>query len=75
MEAFDFKEFWQSLSSSEKKQMAEEAGTTVHYIRTHLVYKTRVPGRKTMKKLYNACISINPEISKDQLVSFFYSAA
>lgn len=75
MQAFDFKAFWQSLSSAEKKQVAETAGTTVNYIRTHLVYKTRVPGRKSTKDLYNACASINPEISQDQLVSFFYSAA
>lgn len=75
MQAFDFKEFWQALSSEEKKQLAAEAGTTVYYIRTHLVYKTRVPGRKRMTSLYNACSALDPKINKDQFVSFFYSAA
>lgn len=75
MEAFDFKEFWQGLSSAEKKQLADEAETTKKYIVTHLVYKRRVPSRNLMNNLHKACVSINPEISKDQLVSFFYSAA
>lgn len=75
MAPFDFKEFWQGLSLDEKKQLAKEAGTTVNYIRTHLVYARRVPSRNYMTELHKAVTRINPEISKEQLLSFFYAAA
>ena len=75
MEPFNFKEFWQGLSLDEKKQLAADAGTTVNYIRTHLVYANRVPSRNYMNDLYKACVKINPSISKEQLLSFFYTAA
>ncbi|MCK0554679.1 MULTISPECIES: hypothetical protein [Pantoea] len=75
MEPFDFKEFWQGLSTEEKKQLAKEAGTTTHYIRTHLVYARRVPTRNYMTGLQKACAKIDPAITTERLLSFFYSAA
>ncbi len=75
MQAFDFKEFWQGLSTAEKNQLVHEAGTTKKYVTTHLVYSRRCPSRKLMTKLHKACVSIDPEITQDQLISFFYTAA
>lgn len=75
MQAFDFKEFWQALSTAEKNQLVNEAGTTKKYVTTHLVYNRRCPSRKLMTKLHKACERIDPQITQDQLVSFFYSAA
>jgi len=75
MQAFDFKEFWQALSAAEKNQLVHEAGTTKKYVTTHLVYNRRCPSRKLMSNLHKACINIDPQISKEQLTSFFYSVA
>lgn len=75
MEPFDFKAFWQGLTLEEKKELAREAGTTVGYIRTHLVYRRRVPSRKLMIEMYKACVHKDPSITKENLVTYFYSAA
>lgn len=75
MQAFDFKEFWQGLSTAEKNQFVQDAGTTKKYVTTHLVYSRRCPSRNLMTSLHKACSNIDPQISKEQLVSFFYSAA
>ena len=35
-EKFDFKKYWLELTPDERNAFAKEAGTTSHYIQTHL---------------------------------------
>lgn len=72
MEPFNFKQFWLGMSKDERDAFAEEAGTTTLYIMTHTQRRTRMPRERYMNKLFKACKKRNPELTKAQLVSFFY---
>ena len=39
---FDFKKHWLALTPDEREAFAQEAGTTSHYIQTHLTGKSAV---------------------------------
>lgn len=75
MGTFDFKKFWQSLSSAEKVKLATDAGTTTNYIKVHLVYCRRTPNKSLMERLYLACKQHDPQVTKEALIGFFYEAA
>lgn len=75
MSQFDFKKFWQGLSSDERKRLADDAGTTVNYIKVHLVYSRRMPNRDLMNSLYQACLAHEPELAKESFIGFFYENA
>lgn len=68
-----FKNYYQSLTPELKQQFATEAGTSVHYITTHLVYGRKIPKPKLMDGLAKACLKLNSGISKEMLLNFFYS--
>lgn len=68
----DFKSFYRSLTSEQKKSFAEQAGTTPRYIETHLVYASKVPGPNLMERLYNACVEFGASFTKTELIEFFY---
>lgn len=72
MEPFNFKQFWLAMSKDERDVFAEEAGTTAYYIMTHTQRRTRMPKKKLMDQLFKACKKRKPELTKPQLVSFFY---
>lgn len=66
----DFKSWWQARSDSEQEQIARAAGTTVGYIRTHLIYRRKRPTVELMKRLESAC---GGAFSYAQLREFFYA--
>jgi hypothetical protein len=72
MRQFDFKNFWQSLSTAERKQLADDAGTTVNYIKVHLVYGRRTPTKRLMDGLFQACRKHDAHLTREQVIGFFY---
>lgn len=48
---FDFKKHWLALTPDEREAFAQEAGTTSHYIQTHLTGKRKMPGKVLMDGL------------------------
>lgn len=72
-EKFDFKKCWLDLSPAERDQFAADAGTTSHYIQTHLTGRRKLPGQKLMNGLYKACRTRNWIRTKAELAIFFYS--
>lgn len=70
---FDFKQHWLDLTPDERDAFAADAGTTSHYIRTHLTGKRKMPGKRLMDGLFKACKSRHWIKSKSELAVFFYS--
>lgn len=70
---FDFKRNWLDLTPDERDEFAQDAGTTSHYIQTHLTGKRKMPGKRLMNGLFNACKSRNWIKNKTELAVFFYS--
>jgi hypothetical protein len=68
----DFKSFFQSLSETDRKAFAETAGTTVAYIRTHLVYGRKIPKKTTLNGLMAALGKFNSKITREELLNFFF---
>ncbi|MCF1821051.1 hypothetical protein L1K70_04325 [Salmonella enterica subsp. enterica serovar Anatum] len=56
----------------EREAFADEAGTTSHYIQTHLTGRRKMPGKRLMDGLFKACRSREWTKSKPELVLFFY---
>lgn len=73
VQKFDFKRCWLDLSPDEREAFAQEAGTTSHYIQTHLTGKRKMPGKVLMDGLFKACKSRQWLRSKAELAYFFYS--
>ena len=72
MEPFNFKQFWLGMSKDERDAFAEEAGSTALYIMTHTQRKTRMPKKKFIDQLFKACKKRKPNLTKQELVLFFY---
>lgn len=70
--AFNFKKFWLDMSKDEREAFARDAGTTSHYISTHLVRRDRTPSKSLMDKLITACEARKAIASKSELLEFFY---
>lgn len=70
---FDFKKHWLQLTPDERKAFADEAGTTAHYIQTHLTGRRKMPGKALMNGLFKACKSREWVRTKPELAVFFYS--
>ena len=70
---FDFKKHWLALTPDEREVLAKEAGTTAHYIQTHLTGKRKMPGKSLMDGLFKACKRRSWVKTKPELVTFFYS--
>jgi len=71
--AFNFKKFWLDMSKEEREAFARDAGTTSHYITTHLTRRGRTPSRKLMERLFSACEARNAVTEKSDFLNFFYS--
>ncbi|HEH6362481.1 TPA: hypothetical protein SHS77_004270 [Raoultella planticola] len=70
---FDFKQHWLDLTPDERTAFANDAGTTSHYIQTHLTGKRKIPGKRLMDGLFKACKSRQWIKNKTELAVFFYS--
>ncbi|EDV0317076.1 TPA: hypothetical protein P1079_000349 [Salmonella enterica subsp. enterica serovar Bareilly] len=70
---FDFKKHWLALTPDEREAFAAEAGTTSHYIQTHLTGKRKMPGKTLMNGLFKAANSRQWVRTKPELAYFFYS--
>jgi len=66
-------ENWLALTPDEREQFAVEAGTTAHYIQTHLTGRRKMPGKRVMDGLFRASRSRKWVKNKPELVTFFYS--
>lgn len=69
---FDFKKHWLNLSPEDREAFAIEAGTTSHYIQTHLTGRRKMPGKILMNGLFKASKNREWVNDKAQLVAFFY---
>lgn len=70
---FDFKKCWLSLTPDERDGFAEEAGTTSHYIQTHLTGRRKMPGKNLMNQIFIACKRRKWVTEKTELLAFFYA--
>lgn len=64
-----FKEYYLSLSKNARKSYAKKAGTTDHYIHTHLINRYKIPRKNLMLGL---CKASNGAITIDDLTAFFF---
>ena len=69
---FDFKKCWLALTPEERDAFAEAAGTTSHYIQTHLTGKRKTPGKRLMNGLFLAAKNLGWVSSKSEFAVFFY---
>lgn len=72
-EKFDFKKCWLDMSPAERDQFAAEAGTTSHYIRTHLTGRRKTPGKALMNRLFKASKARQWVRTLPEFAVFFYS--
>lgn len=68
----DFDEWFNSLSHDQKVAFAAEAGTTVGYIRVHLIRASKIPGIELMENLVAASHGI---FTLSGLAAWFYRTA
>jgi len=71
----DLKTFFLGLNTGEQERFAQRAGTTVGYLRAHLIRGGRVPRPALMESLAEACKEFGAELSKEDLLAFFYNRA
>ena len=69
----DLKTFFLGLEPSEQERFAQRAGTTVGYLRAHLIRGGKVPRPALMESLAEACKQFGAEFSKEDLLAFFYN--
>lgn len=67
------KEFYRSLAREKREAFARRAGTTTGYIEIHLLRdKKKIPQRKLMLGLAEACREFGSDISYGDLLAYFY---
>lgn len=66
---FSFHRFVSDQSPDELEAYAERAGTTVLYLKRHLIHKTRVPRIEMIETLVNAS---NGAFNKIQFIAWLY---
>jgi fibrillarin-like rRNA methylase len=72
VDKFSLKQMWLCMNADERKAFAADAGSTVHYIKTHTVRATKVPRQAFMDQLVKAVRKRKPEITKEQVIEYFY---
>lgn len=70
MSKSNFRDFFLSKSEKQKTEYAKKAGTTRSYIQTHLITRYKIPRKKLMEGLVDAC---NGAFTYEELLSFFYT--
>lgn len=71
--AMDLKDFFSRLDDSEQERFAKTAGTTVGYLRAHVLPRRKIPRSALMNGLVVACQTKDPQVTRAQVVEFFYS--
>lgn len=66
---FSFHKFISDQSPDELEAYAERAGTTVLYLKRHLIHKTRLPRIEMIETLVNAS---NGAFNKIQFIAWLY---
>ncbi|MCO9048774.1 hypothetical protein [Acinetobacter sp. UC24323] len=66
---FSFHKFISDQNPEELEAYAERAGTTVLYLKRHLIHKTRVPRIEMIETLVNAS---NGAFNKIQFIAWLY---
>ena len=60
------------LDDAGRVAFCELAQTSDGYMRVHLVHRRRIPRPDLMGRLLNACQRVDPSITREQLLHFFY---
>ncbi len=66
----NFKAYFLGLSKAERERYAKAAGTSAHYIHTHLINRYKVPRKRLMQGLAAAS---GGQLTVDELTQFFYA--
>jgi hypothetical protein len=66
----DLYAFWRGLSVPERHGFADKAGTTYHYINTHLIHRRKQPRKETIRNLAD---SSNGHLTYEGLIDFFFA--
>lgn len=66
----NFKVYFLGLSKAERATYAQAAGTSAHYIHTHLINRYKTPRKKLMQNLANASAGV---FTVADLTQFFYA--
>lgn len=70
-----FKDFYLNLSVEQRQELATRAGTTVGYIRTHLIAppgRRKTPNKELMARLGEACAAMGATFGRAELLLYFY---
>ncbi|VVE10073.1 hypothetical protein [Pandoraea commovens] len=68
----DFKTYYQGLSQDERKKFATHANTSTAYIEVHLLPRRKIPKPPLLDGLASACLAMGADITKGDLLAFFY---
>lgn len=71
--AIDFEVYFMALEAEAREAFARDADTTVEYIRDHLLAGRRMPRPQLINGLAVALARRKVEISREDLVTFFYA--
>ena len=66
---FNFQEYILNLSQQQLEEFATEAGTTVNYLKRHLIYRKKTPRHDAIKLMVKAS---NGAFSKTQFIHWLY---
>lgn len=66
---FNFAEFIRLMSDDELKKYANASGTTVSYLKNHLIYKKKIPRPEMIESLVSAA---RQQFTKQQFVHWLY---
>lgn len=66
---FCFKNYIQALTEEQLNKLAETAGTTAQYIKSHLIYRRKFPGPALIDGLV---IAANGDFTKAQFIHWLY---
>ena len=74
----DLKTYFLSLSDVERASLADDAGTTMGYIKAHLIAppgRRKTPRRELMDGLVDALEKRDAGVTRNDLLAYFYEAA
>ena len=64
--------YCEKLDDSQRVAFCALAQTSDNYMRVHLVNRGRIPRPDLMGRLLQACQKFDPEVTREQLLDFFY---
>ena len=69
----NLKDFFTKLSETDQQAFAKRAGTTIGYLRAHVLPRRKMPRPALMDGLIAACQERDPAITRDQVIQYFYA--